>query len=254
MKNRFLFFFAFFLNSCTTFHSLKKNPVTLQTDPAILIFAKSICADCYKVDKPQFLIELSTSSGTSQATFKIEGIWQNNYHLLRGNVIGLFGEEYLSFYIDKNTFFLDPNKKFLSDQVELKKIFSLFSDLGAKGLRSLLCGEFAFLKKDPSDGIFAEKNSRKTDEPEIEKKYFSFSTLEIFDKKIKVNSQVTLSPKGTAYELKTQSVFTEGFFLPTSQFKLYWQGFAYANTVTPQKISFFSSGHEQYTIHVLDYN
>lgn len=220
---------------------------------------------CYQAQSPQFLADFSTESMLTPA-FEMEGVWENNFDLLKTSVIGPLGEEYLSFDIKGYELNYNNNSNLLTSNDDIGTITSLLATIGAKGLRGFLCGLFAFQVLDKNDGIFIVKDKvnedtlpkliEKTETPKnnniSNEKYFSISTINISGHNIEVQSNVFLTKKGNGYGVLVNSRFYYGPFSQDAQVEVKWTGFVNANNVFPTSTE-FRTKEETYGINFSEY-
>ena len=236
-----------FLSSCTSLIK-EKELLRVGDDDPILNVVKIIQDRCYQAKQPQFLADFSTESMLTPP-FEMEGVWENNYNLLKASVIGPLGEEYLSFDINENNLTYNNQSNLLTSNDSFGQISSLLANIGSKGLRGFLCGQFAFQKSEKNDGLYIVKNkldeaslselSKKSENKEIiNSKYFSISTINISGHNIEVQSNVSLTKKGNGYGVVVNSRFYYGLFSQDAQVEVKWLGFVNLTDVFPTSTTF----------------
>jgi hypothetical protein len=253
-----------FFSSCT---SLNKEQELLKveiSDPVNNV-VKIILDSCYQAKKPQFLADFSSESMLSPP-FEMEGVWENNYDLLKTSVIGPLGEEYLSFDIKGYELNYNNQSNLLTSNVDFEKVSSLIATIGAKGLRGFLCGRFAFQFTDKNNGIYIVNDrenfdslsemagKKKISEKNVilNKKYFSISTYNISGHNIEIQSHVSLTKKGEGYGVFVNSRFYYGLFSQDAQVEVKWTGFVNSNTVFPTS-TVFRTMEDTYVINFNEY-
>ncbi|APJ04755.1 hypothetical protein [Silvanigrella aquatica] len=274
----FCTFVILFFVSCVS--SRKKNEF-LKADAADLVHnvVKVIQDRCYNAKNPQFLGEFSTGS-MKIAPYEMEGVWENNYNLLKASVIGPLGEEYLSFSVDGYKVNYNNSSRVLVDNDYFAQISSLIASMGAKELRSFLCGQYAFHISDENDGIFIVKetspelktenkkpidNINKVEENELKieypdekvifnKKYFAISTIQISSYNIEIHSNVSITknPKGNGFGVIVNSRFFYGPFSNDAQVDVKWVGYINNNNVYPSS-TIFRTKEETFSVSFIEY-
>jgi hypothetical protein len=253
-----------FLSSCV---SSKKERELLRVgnDDPINNVVKMIQDRCYQAKRPQFLADFSTESMLTPP-FQMEGVWENNYNLLKASVIGPLGEEYLSFDIEGYNLHYNNQSNLLTSNDDFGSISSLLATIGAKGLRGFLCGQFAFQVSDKNDGVFIvidklnegslPELKQKTETPKSNdlpnKKYFTISTIDISGHNIEVQSNVSLTKKGNGYGVIVNSRFYYGLFSQDAQVEVKWVGFVNSTDVFPTS-TVFRTKEDTYGVNFSEY-
>ncbi len=254
--NKFIFniliIFPFFVFSSCVSSKKKQELILVKKEDPINEVVKIIKEKCYKASNPQFLADFSTDS-VRIPTIEMESVWKNNYNLLKTSVIGPLGEEYYSFDIDENKINYNSTNNVIISNDYFEQFSSLFSKIGAKGLRSFLCGEYAFLKQKDNNGIYIvrEKKEQKAleandiaqQDPETNdsnNKYFSISNIDISGSNIEVQSYVSLTKNENGYAIIVNSRFYYGFFSHDTQVEVKWIAFVNPLEVRPTSAIFRS--------------
>ncbi|MBX9702955.1 MAG: hypothetical protein K2X39_02255 [Silvanigrellaceae bacterium] len=141
MSRKLLLIFIFIHSafSCTT---TPKNNYSLVQDKnnEIYLIKDKILNSCKDNKNPQFMINIDINKETP---FSIEGIWQENFSILKLNVIGYFGETYGSLLLDMHNLKLSS---FANHKLHLKlnHFLAFIAEIGPKELRNILCGSYLF--------------------------------------------------------------------------------------------------------------
>lgn len=254
-----------FLSSCMSSKQERELLKVENNDPVNNV-VKLIQNHCYEAKRPQFLADVSTEN-MKTPPFVMEGIWENNYNLLKASVIGPLGEEYLSFDIDGYKLNYNNQSDLFTSNDHFGQISSLLSKIGAKELRNFLCGRFAFQIFDKNDGVFIVKEKLNEESlPELiqkteisksnydasNKKYFSISTMNISGYNIEVQSSVSLTKKGNGYGVIVNSRFYYGPFSQNAQIEVKWAGFVNSTDVFPTS-TVFRTKEETYEVNFSEY-
>ncbi|WP_397599485.1 hypothetical protein [Silvanigrella sp.] len=261
--NIFIIFPLFILSSCVS-SKKKQELIAVKKEDPINEVVKTIKEKCYKASNPQFLADFSTDS-IRLPPIEMEGAWKNNYNLLKTSVIGPLGEEYYSFDIDENKINYNSTSSNIIANDYFEQFSSLFSKIGAKGLRSFLCGEYAFVKQKDNNGIYIVREKKeKTDsdgneivpqEVEINEsnnKYFSISNIDISGSNIEVQSYVSLTKNENGYAIIVNSRFYYGLFSQDTQVEVKWIAFVNPLEIRPTS-AIFRSNENKFSIIFSEY-
>lgn len=257
-----------FLSSCVSTKKEELELIKVESDNPVHNIVKVIHDRCYQVNQPQFLADFSLESMRSPP-FEMEGVWKNNFNLLKASVIGPLGEEYLSFEIDGNSLKYHNQSKLLTSNDNFGQISSLLADIGAKGLRDFVCGEYAFQTSEKNDGIYLVKEksiekslpemTEKMEKTEIpqnndvqNKKYFTISTIHLSGHKIEVQSNFSLTKKGNGFGVVVNSRFYYGLFSQDAQVEVKWIAFVDETNVYPTS-TIFRTKEDTYRVNFTEY-
>lgn len=251
MRSFFCFSSLFLLTSCVS-SKTKKELIEVKKEDQINEVVKIIKDKCFKANKPQFLADFSTDS-IRLPPVEMEGVWQNNYELLKTSVIGPLGEEYFSFDIDANKISYNSKNNVLVSNDYFEQFSTLFAKIGSKGLRSFLCGDFAFSKQKDNNGIYIVREIKENKisessegvQPEVQEnilnnKYFSISNIEISGTNIEVQSYISLTKNENGYGVIINSRFYYGIFSQDTQIEVKWTAFVNPLIVRPTATTFRS--------------
>lgn len=254
MKSKNIFFIilvVILFNSCVTIKKKHELVPVLNDDPVLLI-AQIIQNRCFVGKNPQFLADFS-SENIRLPPVEIEGIWEKNYSILKSSVIGPLGSEFFSFQLNGSDISYSSDKSVSVPNDYFEQFSTLFSRIGSLGIRSFMCGEYAFKTQKNNDGIYIVKtkvrkefseNIQTNIDEEVnnfqQNKYFSISNINISGANIEVQSYVSITPKDNGYAVAIDSRFYYGIFSQDSQVEVKWVGFVSSNNVLPTSTVFKS--------------
>ncbi|WGL61069.1 hypothetical protein QEJ31_05605 [Pigmentibacter sp. JX0631] len=239
------------LTSCVTMKK-KHELVPVLNDDQVLKISQIIQNRCFVGKNPQFLADFSTES-LRLPPIEIEGIWEKNFSLLKSSVIGPLGTEFFSFQLDGTDISYSADKNISISNDYFEQFSLLFSKLGANGIRSFMCGEYAFKTQKSNDGLYIVKEKVRKEYSEniqtnIDKevnnfeqnKYFSISNIDVSGKDIEVQSYVSVTAKDNGYAVAIDSKFYYGFFAHDTQIEVKWVGYVAQNILKPTSVVFRS--------------
>ncbi len=254
MKSKYIFFMMgslFLFSSCVTIKKKHELIPVLNDDPVLLI-AQIVQNRCFIGKNPQFLADFS-SENIRLPPVEIEGIWEKNFSVLKSSVIGPLGTEYFSFQLNGSDISYSSDKSVSVSNDYFEQFSNLFSKLGALGIRSFMCGEYAFKTQKNKDGIYIVKtkvrkefseNIQTNIDEEVnnfeQNKYFSISNIDISGANIEVQSYLSITPKDSGFAVAIDSRFYYGIFSQDSQVEVKWVGFVNSNKVQPTSTVFRS--------------
>lgn len=245
---------VFFATSCMTFKNKHELIPVVKEDPIIKV-EQFIENKCRLAKTPQFLAHFSSET-MHLPPIEIEGIWEKNFSILKSSVVGPLGTEYFSFQLDGSNITYSSDQKISASNEYFEQFATLFSKIGAQGIRAFLCGEYAFQRVNKNDGIYVVKNTAEqkdnlnnqealaNNENAFDKnKYFSISTTDLSGTKLEVQSYVAITPKAEGYGVAINSRFYYGIFSSDSQIEVKWVGYVSHSLVLPTSVVFKSKEH-----------
>ncbi len=246
MITHFLLIIFLFFMSCTS--NSPMNLIEAPKNSDIYFVSNRVQDSCFDNKNPQFLTNFSALN--SHSNFQLEGAWKNNYNVLNMQVLGPFGESYAYFELNEHKIRVFSSRKDILENQEIKNLVSFVSSLGAKELRSLFCGSYAFEKDKRTKSIYLNHDS--SAQKEI---FFTQSGITIDGHSLEVNSNLDLEGGNVneGYNLVIKSKFSYGFFGADSNFTVHWLGYVDAAKVYPKYI-YFGYEKSSYELSILDYN
>ena len=243
---KFIFFLPIlilFFQSCNT-----TNLPVVTTDNPIYSISSQIVSNSQDKTNPQFLMEfISKSSG---ADLQFEGAWQNNFSVLKINILGLLGDDFGHLKLTNHALeeFSHPKNHLYSN--DLKNLSDFISALGTTGLRNIISGAYAF-ELNEKNRIFYdnEKNFTKKNT------YFTTSKMEIKDHSIDIQSNVhnEYAPQTNSNQVIINSIFFYHFFTSNKALEINWKGKIKNKKVQPVLIQFISD-QNNYILKILDFS
>jgi hypothetical protein len=143
----------------------------------------------------------------------------------------VLGEEYGVIRLKNNTMKIDLIQNEQIQKKDFDPFISFLSSLGSRGVRNLICGNYAF--DDQGNA--------------------SNAILLLDDHKIKVQSSIDLKTNADKEVITITSRFLYGIFSNDSDIKVTWSGSIKNSTVSVHELEFLFKNKDRYLIHFDEY-
>lgn len=211
-----------FVSSCSTLKPTAQ-------DPKIYSAADKIKSACFEEKNPNFSAQLSSTSFVP--SIHLEAIWKNQYQDLIIQLEDVLGEEYGVIRLKNNTMKIDLIQNEQIQKKDFDPFISFLSSLGSRGVRNLICGNYAFDEQGNA----------------------SNAILLLNDHKIKVQSTIDLKKTSNKDQIKISSRFLYGIFSNDSDIKVTWSGFIRNDDATVDELEISFRNKDKYLIHFDEY-
>jgi hypothetical protein len=217
-----------------------------------LNFSDVIENGCFKTKKPLIYSDLILP----RQTILLEGLWNENYETLYVKAFDLFGNEYMTFDLDKKDVHIENRKIEALKNVEndFLNLVDVMQKIGAKGIRNFLCLGYLLPPKDLiSKETYLEEKDRLSLDHEISGSYLTQTTMFFDNKKTHLINRFLLKKTAQKFDLIVRTRICDS---PSERLcfgEIFWKGQIQDHKLTPQTFELSHFGFPKITLMFLDY-